>query len=268
MSTRVALLVSIVLAPSIALSQTITCDCFDPKVALQANQLTGSLDTDLPDFTQVMVSISRSYWAGAPVEEYPLDYLESRATVGEWRKPRVVNVDHSVWSRKLDERLQMLAVAGEPVKVGKVDTDLTISFTVPINQADSRFGPGNRNLVGKQVAPSGLRVVRSEYPLGAAARPASLEFGSPEALKPGVKYRLSRETPLVPERHPTDPLRATALIRSMPAGTSISVLSVDRSDQSNPWYCVRAASSSGIALGDGWVNSTALIGQKIKVIEP
>jgi hypothetical protein len=158
------------------------------------------------------------------------------------------------------------------VKVGKVDTDLTISFTVPINQADSRFGPGNRNLVGKKVVPSGLRVVRSEvkvrYPLGAAARPAALEFGSPEALKPGVKYRLSRETPLAPERHPTDPLRAAALIRPMPAGAIISVLSVDHSDQASPWYRVRAANSSGIALGDGWVNSAALIGQEIKAIEP
>ena len=159
------------------------------------------------------------------------------------------------------------------MKVGKCDTDLTISFIVPINQADSRFGPGNRNLVGRKVARSGLRVVRSEvkvrYPLGVAAQSASIEFGSPEALKPGVKYQLSRETPLAPEgRHPTDPLLAIALIRPMPAGTIISVLSVDRSDQARPWYRVRAASSSGIAFGDGWVNSVALIRQELKVIKP
>jgi hypothetical protein len=73
---------------------------------------------------------------------------------------------------------------------------------------------------------------------------------------------------LAPERHPTDPLRAAALIRPMPAGAIISVLSVDHSDQSSPWYRVRAANSSGIALGDGWVNSAALIGQEIKAIEP
>lgn len=110
--------------------------------------------------------------------------------------------------------MRVRAAAGEPVKIATIDTDVTVSFTVPINQADPRFGPGNRNLVGKKVSTSGLRVVRAEvkvkHPFGAGAQPSPAEFGAPERLRPGVKYHLSRETPLAPERHPADPLRVAA----------------------------------------------------------
>jgi len=258
------------LMPSLALGQTVTCDRFEPQATLEGSQLTVSLDTDLPDSTVVMVSVSRSYWAGTPLQEYPIDYLESRSTVGEWRKPRVVSVDHAVWRRKLDERVRLLAAAGEPVKVVRPDADVAVSFTVPVNQADPRFGAGNRNLVGKKVATTGLRVVWAErkvsHPFGTVAQPAPAEFGSPDGLVRGLKYRLSRDTPLAPERHPADPLRATALIRHVPAGTIVTVLGVDRSDASNPWYRVSAASASGGDLGTGWVNSVALIGQELKVV--
>lgn len=196
--------------------------------------------------------------------------METRSTVNEWRKPRVVKVDHSVWRRKLDERVRVLAAAGEAVKVAKIDTDLTISFTVPVNQADSRFGSGNRNLVGKRVSTTGLRVVRTQlrvkHPFASTAQRKAAEFGRPQDLKSGARYRLSRETPLVPERHPADPLKAVASIRSIPIGAIITILGVDRGDASNPWCHVKVVTASGADLGDGWVNSDALIGQEIRLI--
>ena len=57
-------------------------------------------------------------------------------------------------------------------------------------------------------------------------------------------------------------------MRRIPAGTIITVLSVDRSDASNPWYRVKAASASGTDMGTGWVNRIAVIGQEIRVIRP
>lgn len=272
MRTRSLLFLCMASTPYLVSGQTIICDRFDPKAALQASKLTVSLDTDLPDSTQLMVSISRSYWAGTPSQEYPLDYLEARATVGEWRKPRVVNVDHAPWRRKLDDRVGVLAAAGAPHKVARIDSNLTISFTVPINQADPRFGRGNRNLAGKRVSTTGLRVVRArvkvQHPFNAAEQPRPAEFDRPRYLRSGINYRLSRETPLVSERHPADPLRAVALIRSLPAGAIITILSMDRSDVSNPWYHVKAASASGADFGSGWVNSDALIGQEIRLVRP
>jgi hypothetical protein len=74
----------IALAPPLAAGQTTTCERFEAKAVLKSEQLIVSLDTDLPDSTQVMVGISRSHWADIPIREYPLDYLETRVTVGEW----------------------------------------------------------------------------------------------------------------------------------------------------------------------------------------
>lgn len=262
----------IALAPSVVSSQPIRCDRFEPKATLKGSQLTVSLDTDLPDWTVVMVSISRSYWAGAPTEQYPIDYVGSRSTVGEWRKAKAISVDDAVWRRKLDDQLRLLAVAGQPVKPTRLGVDITVSFTVPVFQPDPRFGPGNRNLVGTKVPSKGLRIVGGELsvklPLGAPAQGAPVEFGDPEGLKPGTTYRLSRETPLVPERRPVDPVRAIALTRHVPTGTLIRVMTVDRSDSSHPWYRIVARTPSGSELGTGWVNSVALIGQLIKVVKP
>lgn len=50
------LLLCMALAPSLASGQTITCDRFDARAVLQGNELVVSLDTDLPNSTQVMVS--------------------------------------------------------------------------------------------------------------------------------------------------------------------------------------------------------------------
>ena len=260
------------LAPSLVQGQTVQCDRFQLEVTPRGTELAISLDTDLPDATVLMVSVSRSYWAGAPLEEYPLDYYESRSTVADWRHVRRVSVEDGIWRRKLDERLRLLAAAGEPTRPTRIDTLITVSFTVPINQPDPRFGPGNRNLVGARVATTGLRIVRSESklsrPFAAAGGPAPARYGSPQDLKTGVTYALSRESPLTPERRPSDPVRAMALIRQLPAGTLISIVSVDRSDHDNPWYRVTATSRAGSELGTGWINSIALIGQEIRVVRP
>ncbi len=271
MRARLFLLLVFAFAARAVLAQTITCDRFEPQVTLEGSRLTVSLDTDLPDSTTVMVSVSRSYWAGSPLQQYPIDYLETtRSTVGEWRKPHSVGVDHAAWRRKLDDRMRTLAAAGIPDKVVKIDAHVVVSFTVPINQADPRFGTGNRNLVGKKIATTSLRVVQGErrvnHPFATGAQPAPAEFVSPDGLKQGGKYRLSRQTPLMPERHPADLIRAIALIRRVPADTLLTVLAIDRSDPSNPWYRVSAASAAGVVVATGWLNSDALIGQEIRVV--
>ena len=262
--------VAMALAPSLAQGQTLRCDRFAIKVTPRGSQLAISLETDLPDPTVVMVGVYRSYWADAPLQEYPINYFESSSTVAEWRQPRTVSVDDNVWRQKLDERLRMLAAAGEATRPARIGMDIAVSFTVPINQPDPRFGPSNRNLVGARVARTGLRVVEAESklrrPLAARGRAALAQYGSPQDLKAGVTYALSRETPLAPELHPSDPVRAIAVIRRLPAGTLITVVTVDHSDTRHPSYRVIAKSPGGSELGTGWIDGIALIGQEIRVI--
>lgn len=76
----------------------------------------------------------------------------------------------------------------------------------------------------------------------------------------GQVLQLSRETPLIPEFEPADPMAALQRMRRLPPGTSIKVLRVTIKGQT-PWYFVEAKSPYKTSLGSGWINGLALIGQ-------
>ncbi|HEV7509530.1 MAG TPA: hypothetical protein VGS07_31945 [Thermoanaerobaculia bacterium] len=267
---RLSLLLLLTLAPEIALAQTVKCDRFEPRTILEGHHLLVSLDTDLPDSTVLMVGVSRSYWAGHPLQEYPIEYLDTHSTVGEWRKPRRVDLDNAAWKAKLDDSLKYLAQMGKPIHITKLDKSVAVSFVVPINQSDPRFGTRNQNLVGRKMSTStsGLRIVTAEvkvaYAISKVALASSIDYGDPENLRRGVRYRLSRETPLAAELHPADPLRAASSMGRLSAGTVITVLAVDGSELPHTWYRVRASTTLGARLG--WVNGLALIGQQLIVV--
>jgi hypothetical protein len=88
----------------------------------------------------------------------------------------------------------------------------------------------------------------------------------PDTLQEGIAYRLSRETPLCAERHPSDPLAALATMQGIAPGGVILVLQADRSTTWAPWYRVRASDATGGHIGEGWVNSGALVGQELVVV--
>ena len=92
----------------------------------------------------------------------------------------------------------------------------------------------------------------------------------PLALAVGKSYRLSRETPLMPEFEPADPIAATGRVKHVPSGGTITVRSVriKGTTVKTPWYEVAAADSRGRVIGKGWVSSLALLGQTIAPVGP
>ena len=66
----------------------VVCNRFEALAKRTGDTLTLSLDTDLPDFTDVMVSVSRAYYKRGSSVEYPLDYFQEKSSVGKWREPR------------------------------------------------------------------------------------------------------------------------------------------------------------------------------------
>lgn len=78
-----------------------------------------------------------------------------------------------------------------------------------------------------------------------------------QSLRVGQLFELSKETPLMPELEPTDPMAALQKMRRLPPRTTIKVLKVSTKDF-KPWYFVAARSPSRSSLGTGWINSTAL----------
>lgn len=240
----------------------IVTDTFDVRHDLRDGQLTIALDTDLGDAAKLMVSVSRSYWEQGSDEEYPVNYFSEQSTVGAWRAPRRIALDHDAWKREIEQLQRVLAAAGEPFTVSRVADSITISFVVPVNQ-EPPFEELNANLRGNAVTQSdSLRIVRREatvpYPID-ATNVGQTEFSDPLNLSMDTTYRGSREIPLVPELNPPDPLAAIASIRQLSAGEEFTVLEV-AVRRNTPWYRVQTH------LGEAWINSTALLGQEIVVV--
>ena len=71
-----------------------------------------SLDTDLPDNTIVMVSVSRSYWEAGSPDEYSVDYFSEKRMVGAWRSRREIRVDDTSWNSALRAKQKEMAKLG------------------------------------------------------------------------------------------------------------------------------------------------------------
>ena len=84
-------------------------------------------------------------------------------------------------------------------------------------------------------------------------------FLDPRDLARGTTYRAAGEVPLVPEFEPADPMAAIAAIQQLEPGVEFTVLET-RMSGSTPWYQVRTP------VGEGWINSTALIGQETMIV--
>jgi len=82
----------------------------------------------------------------------------------------------------------------------------------------------------------------------------------PKGLKVGGTYRLPRGVPLMPELNPSDPL--AAMRKMVPPGGSIAVISLSEK-RGVPWYEVDAYNAANDMIGRGWVNSAALLGQRL-----
>ncbi len=147
----------------------VIADTFNVRYDLRGNQLTMTLDTDLPDETTLMASVYRAYKQTSSEEDYVVDYYSKRSTVGEWRRPQTISLNNDRWQAELDRARRILAAAGEPFSVASISDYVTISLTVPVNQSSSLFKQGNSNLRGNAVEESRFgRVIHSE-----------LEFESP-----------------------------------------------------------------------------------------
>jgi hypothetical protein len=78
--------------------------------------------------------------------------------------------------------------------------------------------------------------------------------------KPGNRYFLNKETPLMPEPNPKNIYKAIGEMKKLQPNDVVDLLSVELV-RGHYWYEVIATNANGEDLGYGWINSTALIGQ-------
>lgn len=271
--SRIMLLLAgaIVCAANSAAAEALRCDTFEIQAALEADELVVSLDTDCPEFAQLMVSVSRSYYTRGDSMAYAHDYFQQKSTVGDWRQQNHISVAHSIWESALNAHREQMSRLGMGYVVDRISDDVEIRMVIPVNQEDERFGKRNENLVGRAVRTTGLRVVEDEvhirYPLGdVSLGKTHIPSTDPNSLEIARAYRISRETPLMSELNPADPMKAISETHYIPEGYVIKILSASKM-HGNPWYKVEVMNRVGVRVGSGWVNSIALLGQKLEAIE-
>jgi hypothetical protein len=246
----------------------VVCNKFKLVTKVKGSTLDLSVDTDLPDNTVVMVSVSRSYLEKGNPDMYSEDYFSEKSTVGKWKSRHRIFVDSEEWKSSLRTKQEKMSRLGLGFDVASISDKISVRMVVPINQPDPRFGKRNSKLTGKAIRTTGLRVVEDEieidYPLDSPPVGKS-PFPSlnPLELEVGQTYILSEQTPLMPSHSPADPIAALQKMKQIPKGGVFKVLETFKK-RGNPWYKVVVLDQRKKRIGTGWINSTALLGQELK----
>lgn len=271
--TWTAIMIALAIFPMKSLGaefETLTCNLFELSAELEGNEIVVSLQTDLPVNTSVMLSVRRGYQEEGSSEEYSGAYYSTKTIAGTLRKARRIIIDDHKWDAELKERQTQMARLGEGFSVTEISNYVEAGIVVPINQSDPRFGKGNKNLLGCGISSEGLRVIRRkvsfEVPYSGQTHEMSYSNLDPRNLDIGKTYIIEKKTPLLPEHSPKSPLASLEKLIYLPPGGRIKILSRE-AIKGSPWYWVSANSSQHGYIGKHWVNSTALIGQRLKIIE-
>jgi len=134
----------------------ILCDKFELVTKVKDSTLNLSVDTDLPNNTVVMVSISRSYLRNDNSTTYSENYFSERSTIGKWKSEHNISIADEVWKTALRNRQESVSRSGYSLGIKSIDVEsisdkITASMVVPINQPDPKFGDRNKNLTGKAI---------------------------------------------------------------------------------------------------------------------
>ena len=253
--------------------QGIVCDRFELRWELDGPDLLLAIDTDLPDEGELSVSVSRTYYEVGSDDAYSRDYFSEFELVSRWREPRRIVLDADAWKADLTAHQTRMAAFGDDLafEITRIEDSIEIRAVLHINQDDPRFGGhGNPSLSGEATSRMGdgnsvlvETEVSIEFPLDGPPSSSRSSRVPYDELVTGESYRLSQETPLMPEREPADPLEALVRAVELPTGSVVRITATE--DQGGqPWYEVLLVGRESTM---GWINSIALIGQQIDRVE-
>lgn len=242
----------------------IVCDRFELKWELDGADLLLAIDTDLPDEAKISVSVGRTYFQVGNDSAYSSDYFHESEDVLEWRKPRRIPLNAKAWKESLSTLQNMMAGQGNDsaFEIESIDGDVNIhAVLIVIDQDDPRFGgDGNPNLSGNAVEIEMQTVIAEasfSFPLAGPPPARRSKRVAYDELIVGNSYRLSRDTPIMPGYTLEMAAGTGRKMRTAASGTILTILAIERQD-SYLWYQVMDD------VGEGWVNSDALIGQEIE----
>lgn len=263
-------LCSFIFVGSTTINAQVVCNKFKIKMKVVGSTLYCSLETDLPGYTDLMVSVSRSYKEKGVSSNYSADYFSEKSNVEKWTsKEYEISIDSDKWRSSLKNKQVKMSRLGIGFEVGSISDKIKVRMVVPINQSNSRFGERNSRLKGAMVKNTGFRIIEDEnvihYPLNSSnLSDYSSPSLDPRALDIGSIYIAAKKINLMPSHSPTDPIGALNHVKTIPRGGMFKVYETFKKN-GTPWYRVVAITKTKKRIGEGWINSTALIGQQLEL---
>lgn len=228
---------------------------FNIDHSLHGNTMNISLKTDLPDDIKVTLSVSRSYWEKGNSSEYSVDYMSEQSTIGNWKKEHKILINNEKWKSDLASKQQELSAVGLGFDVDRVSDSIEIYAVVPYSNDPYP------NFKEKKLVKDEIKIY---LPIGRTVAKESV-YANYQSLEQGKTYSISKTTPLMQEFESSDAMAAIDKMKELISGNRITILSI-KEKNSNPWYEVNVTDKKRNKIGEGWINSTALIGQEIRVI--
>ena len=226
-------------------------DRFELLWELHGTDLQLSIDTALPDSTEVRVLVDRRYFEVGSDSAYSRDYFSERSHISEWRTPRSISVDPEAWKADLLAFQTKMARLGAHVafEVDRIDDVIGVSAVVQVKQA----GGNNWNTIKAE----------KDIPMPLVGELPEVRAVAFDDLQEGRSYRIQNEVPLMavhPQMARASNYRNTMTTIEktvyLPAGRVVRVVSVDKSSQMFPWYGVEVIGTDRMV---GWINSTVLM---------
>lgn len=253
---------------------SVISDKFELELSFDGEVLLLRIDTDLPDFAQVILSVDRNFFeVGDTDTAYVWEYFSERSRVENWRTTRRIPLNNEAWKQGLQERQESLARISRDAafEIGQIEDTVSVRAVIHANQENPQFGGrGNPRLSGAAVSKSGnWNIIEVEhqvsFPLTGEPMVRQAMSVAYDGLEVGETYCLRSETPIMaydPESasQAIEQQGARALEGSMllvPSSTSITVIDVDTDAGIYPWYRVLLSVDGTNIVG--FINSTALI---------
>ena len=156
----IALITTMVFGCSGVQNKKIICNQFKIDTKIQGSILTFFVKTDLPDETNVMVSVYRTYVKKGNPNTYVVDYFSESSTIGKWKTKNKIAIRSKDWRLALKSTQDELSKGGLGFDVESIGDKLVVDMVVPVNQTDPKFGDRNQYLFGKAVTTEEVRIVK------------------------------------------------------------------------------------------------------------
>ncbi len=241
----------------------IVCNEFTLTARIEGNDLLLAVDTDLPDYAKVAISVRRIYYEVGNEEAYSHPYFSKTEPVGSWRIPRPIALDAAAWKASLVKHQRKMSKIGSGMEfeIGKIDKYIEVSAFLSALDNDSRLGGLGNPKVVRNVKPNADKKLL--FPLAGSYSSLRSKFAAWDNLKVGVKYRLSGATTVVSAIPGTPEARRNFVSTKLPAGEVIRIYQVIHYKNS---LFYRAALAEDPRL-EFIINSVVLIQQNLQVVQ-